>query len=110
MSAAATAAFLRRAADAIEAGQVPEPHVDIQFVIAGQPDQAAALAAAGALLPAGGWQARIVHHRVMSPAAHIDGRDGRVHVTISGAADQIPAAVVYGLTGEHQQPESGAAA
>ena len=110
MSAAQTAAFLRRAADAIEAGQVPEPHVDIQFVIAGEPDQGAALTATGALFPGLAWQARILHHRLMSPAAHIDGRDGRVHVTISGAADQLPAAAVYGLTGEHQQAESEVAA
>jgi hypothetical protein len=110
MSAAQTAAFLRRAADAIEAGEVPEPHVGIQFVISGEPDQAAALTAAAGLFPAMHWQARIVHHRLITPAAHIDGRDGRVYVTVSGAADQLPAAVVYGLTGEQPQPVSGAAA
>lgn len=109
MSATGTAALLRGIADAVEAGKVPEPHVDVQFVIASEPDQGAALTATAGLLPSGDWQARILHHRAMSASAHIDGRDGRVHVTISGAADQLPAAVVYGLTGEHQQPEGAAA-
>ena len=102
--------LLRRIADAVEAGQVPEPHVGIQFVLTAEQDQGAALTTAASLFPGTEWAAFITHHRSMGPSAHIKGSDGRVRVTISGAADQLPAAVVYGLTGEHQQTESGAAA
>jgi len=93
MNAAETAAFLRSAAEALEAGEVPEPFVSLQFIITGEPDQDTALRAATSLFPGFAWQARIEEHALLGPAVHVDGREGRTHVTISGDRELTSRAV-----------------
>lgn len=100
MSAAETADLLEQTAARIRAGEVVEPIVNLQFIIAGEPDEDAALAATAGAYPGLTWTAHLVDHEILGPSAHLHGRDGRVLVTVSARADRLNAATVAALTGE----------
>jgi hypothetical protein len=96
----ATADLLRRTADKIDAGEVAEPVVSLQFIVTGEPDQDAALTATTGVYPGLTWTAHLMDHALLGPAVNIHGRDGNVLVTVSARADRLRMATVASLTTE----------